>query len=81
MNYISEEELYKTDLTHSTIEQCYITTPNEIISMEKRYQPLLTAIWKTMPSQQILQTTTFNFKLTNENGEKGYSYFKWFYCF
>ena len=27
-----------------------------------------------MPTQKILQTTTFNFKLTNENGEKGY---KW----
>lgn len=25
-----------------------------------------------MPSQKILQTTTFNFKLTNENGKKGY---------
>ena len=27
-----------------------------------------------MLPQKILQTTTFNFKLTNENGEKGY---KW----
>lgn len=27
-----------------------------------------------MPTQKILQTTTFNFKLTNENYEKGY---KW----
>ena len=27
-----------------------------------------------MPVQQILQTTTFNFKLTNENREKGYQW-------
>ena len=27
-----------------------------------------------MPVQKILQTTTFNFKLTNENGEKGYNW-------
>tara|TARA_A100001011_G_C14306209_1_gene843253 strand:+ start:2586 stop:2825 length:240 start_codon:yes stop_codon:yes gene_type:complete len=24
--------------------------------------------------QKVLQTTTFNFKLTNENGEKGYNW-------
>ena len=27
-----------------------------------------------MPTQKILQTTTFNFKLTNENGENGYNW-------
>jgi hypothetical protein len=27
-----------------------------------------------MPAQKILQTTTFNFKLTHEDGKKGY---KW----
>jgi hypothetical protein len=27
-----------------------------------------------MPTSKILQTTTFNFKLTNEKGDKGY---KW----
>lgn len=26
-----------------------------------------------MPTQKILQTTTFNFKLTNVNGNKGYT--------
>jgi len=27
-----------------------------------------------MPTQKILQTTTFNFKLTNENCENGYNW-------
>jgi hypothetical protein len=27
-----------------------------------------------MPTQKILQTTTFNFKLTKEIGEKGYTW-------
>jgi hypothetical protein len=27
-----------------------------------------------MPTQKILQTTTFNFKLTNENGINGYTW-------
>ena len=31
-------------------------------------------IWKSMPIQLIIQATTFNFKLTDENGNKGY---KW----
>ncbi len=27
-----------------------------------------------MPTQQILQTTKFNFKLTDEHGDKGYTW-------
>jgi hypothetical protein len=46
---------------------------------KKLYQParvigMLVDIWKFMPTQKILQTTTYNFKLTNENGEKGYNW-------
>ena len=29
-----------------------------------------------MPTQKILQTTLFNFKLTNENGERGYNWYQ-----
>ena len=28
-----------------------------------------------MPTQKVLQTTTFNMKLSNENGLKGYSWY------
>ena len=46
----------------------------EIISINTRYQSILNDIWKSMTTQKILQNTTFNFKLTNENGEKGYNW-------
>jgi hypothetical protein len=63
-----------THFTHSTIEECVVKKEEEVISRNKTYRSVLVDIWKFMPTQKILQTTTFNFKLTNENGEKGY---KW----
>ena len=33
-------------------------------------------IWKIMPVTRLFQTTKFNFKLTNENGVKGYKWNK-----
>ena len=73
--YMTENELNMTPITHSTIEECVIKKEEENISTSKScYRSVLVNIWKSMPAQKILQTTTFNFKLTNENGEKGY---KW----
>lgn len=73
--YITESEFNMTSFLHSTIEECEIKKEEEIISTTcKNYRSVLVDIWKFMPTQKILQTTTFNFKLTNENGEKGY---KW----
>lgn len=73
--YMTENELNMTQITHSTIEECVIKKEEENISTSKScYRSVLVNIWKSMPAQKILQTTTFNFKLTNENGEKGY---KW----
>ena len=72
--YITENELKLTKITHSNIEECLIKKDDEIISTKKKYRSALVDIWKYMPAQKILQTSTFNFKLTNENGEKGY---KW----
>jgi hypothetical protein len=46
----------------------------KFISNKLKYQPILTDIWVSMPTQKIFQTTTFNMKLTNENGLYGY---KW----
>jgi len=73
-NYITENELNMTHFTRSTIEECVVKKEEEVISTNKTYRSVLVDIWKFMPTQKILQTTTFNFKLTNENGEKGY---KW----
>ena len=72
--YMTENELNMVQITHSTIEECVIKKEEENISTSKSYRSVLVDIWKSMPTQKILQTTTFNFKLTNENGEKGY---KW----
>jgi len=69
---ISEEELYIIPITNSKIEKCTIKKDNEIISTSEKYRGILVDIWKSMPVQKILQTTSYNFKLTNENGKKGY---------
>ena len=63
-----------TKITHSTIIECVVKKEKEIISTNNTYRSILIDIWKSMPAQKILQTTSFNFKLTNENGAKGY---KW----
>ena len=73
--YITENELNTTQITNSTIEECLIKKEEENISINKRhYRAILVDIWKSMLPMTILQTTTFNFKLTNENGKKGYSW-------
>jgi len=72
--YITENELNMTVIKKSSIEECLIEKEDETISTKKKYQSVLVDIWKSMPTQKILQTTTFNFKLTNENGENGYNW-------
>ena len=72
--YMTEKELNMMQITHSTIEECVIKKEEENISTNRSYRSILVDIWKSMPTQKILQTTTFNFKLTKEIGEKGY---KW----
>ena len=72
--YMTENELNMTNITNSRIKECIIKNKTEIISTNKSYRSVLVDIWKSMSTQKILQTTTFNFKLTNENGVKGY---KW----
>ena len=73
--YITEIELNATQLEFSKIEECLIKKGEEIISRNRHYyRSVLVDIWKSMPNQQILQTTTFNFKLINQNGERGYNW-------
>ena len=72
--YITENELYMTQITHSTIEKCVIKKEGANISTNKSYRSVLVDIWKLMPTQKILHTTTFNFKLTKEDGVKGYQW-------
>ena len=68
-NYVSEDILLSKDLTNSNITYCKL---NNIDLKKLKYKSILIQIYKDMPTNQILQNTTFNFKLNNINGEDGY---------
>ena len=72
--FITENELNMTDVTHSTIESCVVKKGDLQISTRTNYRSVLVDIWTSMPAQKILRTTSFNFKLTNESGERGYNW-------
>jgi len=72
--YITENELNMTRIANSSIIECVIKEEEQIISNKTTYRSILIDIWKYMPAQVILQTTTFNMKLTDEKGEKGYNW-------
>lgn len=71
---ISEEELYQLSFSKSVITECYIKNNDFLISNKLKFRQILIDIWKTIPSQRILQNSSFNFKLSNENGENGYTW-------
>ena len=74
--YLSKDEFLNNDFTSSKILKCEITKNNNLlISNNLNYKKILHNIWKTMTSSKILQNTTFNMKLTNENGERGYVWY------
>jgi hypothetical protein len=71
--YITENELNITNIRYSNIVDCLIKKEDKIITKTKKYYMfVLFNLWNYMPTQKILQTSTFNFKLTNENGKNGY---------
>ena len=72
--YIEEFELFQLSLRYSKILQCCIRGEEKIITEKNKYQSVLVDLWSTMLPQNILQNTTFNFKLTKEKGEKGYNW-------
>jgi hypothetical protein len=74
--YIDEEDFNKLCLKSSVINESVISENDNIISNKKRYRSILNDIWKSMPTQKILQNTTFNCKLTNEKGLNGYDWNK-----
>ena len=71
-SYITATELSQTCFKHSRILECSIKDGEKVVTDKTSYITNLKNIYKTMPAQLILQTTQFNVKLTNENGEKGY---------
>ena len=72
--YVNESDLKQYCLTSSKINTCIVKNNDIIISNQRRYRSILNDIWKTMPAQKILQNTTFNIKLTDEKGYKGYDW-------
>ena len=69
---VTEDELYLINLLHSTIIKSVILNEDEIISEKTKYASILIDIYKSMPIQKIVQNTSMNIKLTNENGINGY---------
>jgi len=72
--HITEAELNTIGFENSSILSCSIKNEDETISTKVTYRSILIDIWKSMPTQKIFQNTTFNFKLSNENGLKGYNW-------
>jgi len=75
-SYIEEFEFMRLSFKGSTILNCSVKGNESVVSDKKKYRQILVEIWKTMPTQLVLQNTTFNFKLTDEKGEKGYDWCK-----
>ena len=71
---ITESEINNLILKKSVIKECVIKDGNTIISNKTLYRSILIDIWKSMPTQLILQHTTFNIKLSYETGAKGYAW-------
>jgi hypothetical protein len=73
---ISLDELVNINLTNSNIIDCIITdNDNEIVPLlNNTYRRILISIYRTLPASFILQNTTFNIKLTNESGYRGYTW-------
>jgi hypothetical protein len=72
--YITEDEFNEIKLNSSKILECIVKKGEEIITNKLKYRSILDDIWISMPTQKILQTTTFNMKLTDENGLDGYNW-------
>lgn len=70
---LTDYEIEKANLTHSTILECVIKSGDNIISSNKtKYIQVLLDIWKSMnPQTKIISNTGFNIKFSKEN-EKGY---------
>ena len=72
--FLTEDELDKTNLVKSSIISCIVKNGAVIISSTQKYRTILNDIWMNMPTQLILQNTTFNMKLTDEKGLNGYNW-------
>tara|TARA_B110000211_G_scaffold157443_1_gene178353 strand:+ start:3715 stop:4161 length:447 start_codon:yes stop_codon:yes gene_type:complete len=72
--YITESELNIIDIKNSKIQDCFIKHNEETISTNTKYRRILIDIWSSMPTQKILQNSSFNLNLKDENGRNGYNW-------
>lgn len=75
--YITENELNMTQITYSKIEKCIIKKKGvNILTNNKSYsyRSVLLDVWKSIPTQIIIENTTFNIKLTKETGINGFNW-------
>jgi hypothetical protein len=73
IKYINDVELFKINLTNSTIIECKI---NDDSLKKLKYRSILINIYEKMTTNQILQNTTFNFRLDPNYNINGYKYIK-----
>jgi hypothetical protein len=71
---ITLEEARNLQLAHCVIDKCMIFKNDETISTSTKFRRILIDLWKSMPTQLLLMNTTYNMKLTNENGNNGYNW-------
>ena len=80
-NYITLNELLDKNLTKSKIIYCIITDTNannKVISNSNKYYKynrILIDIYKNLPTSFILENTTYNIKLINENRDRSYRWY------
>jgi hypothetical protein len=70
--YITEPEFEALKLTNSSILECEVKHGDTIISRKKKYQSILNDIWPLLPTQRLLQTTTYNMYVDDMKGYNGY---------
>jgi hypothetical protein len=70
--YITEPEFEALKLINSTIIECEVKRGDTIISRKKKYQSILNDIWPLLPTQRLLQTTTYNMYADDMKGYNGY---------
>ena len=74
---VSDDNVMGFSLAKSKILSCLISNRDgSEITGKTKYRGILVDIWKTMPVQQLLQNTGFNFKLEDMKGDKGYLWCK-----
>lgn len=70
---LTDDQINKTSFTKSKILYSLVTTQSGVLITNKgTYFEMLEDIWKTMPTQQLLQNTLFDFKMSHEKGYNGF---------